>query len=109
MERRRSERKVVSIKAELVTDSATYTVFIENINKNGLYIVTKPERVRVDFTPGKTYDVRFETPSNELINLHCRVVWSYKTPPHGLTDSVGMEIIDPPAKYREFINNLRSQ
>jgi hypothetical protein len=107
MERRRSERKVVSIRAELVTDDATYTVSIENINKNGLYIVTKPEKVAIDFTPGKTYNIRFQTPSNELINLHCRVIWSYKTPPYGLTDSVGMEIIDPPPAYEEFFKTLK--
>ena len=102
MERRDSKRKIVSISAELISDNARYAVFIENMSKDGIYIVTKPEKTKIDFTTGKKYDVKFQAASGTLLNLKCRVKWTYKTPPHGLTYSVGMEIIDPPALYKEF-------
>jgi hypothetical protein len=106
MERRGSERKIVSIHAELIADSARYEVFIENMSKEGIYIVTNPEKTNVDFTTGKRFNVKFQTASGEVLNLKCKVQWIYKTPPHGLTYSVGMEIIAPPAPYKEFFQSL---
>jgi len=106
MERRRSNRKIVSIKAELISGDTSCSAFIENINEDGVYIVTRPERTGIDFTPGKTFEVRFQIPSSKTINLRCKLIWAYKTPPHGLTNSIGMEIIDPPAEYKKFFNAL---
>ena len=106
MERRSSKRKIVSIHAELISDGTSYEVFIENMSKDGIYIVTNPEKTNVDFITGKRFNVEFQTASGGILNLKCRVKWQYKTPPHGLTYSVGMEIIDPPAPYKEFFQSL---
>jgi hypothetical protein len=102
MEKRGIDRKIVSIKAKLFFDSSNYSVFIENMSTDGLYIVTQPVKTVLDFTKGKILKLIFHSSAGEEINLRCKVMWSYKTPPHGLTESIGMKIIDPPALYDEF-------
>lgn len=106
MERRRSKRILVSLKAELISGDVSYAGIIENLSEEGIYMRTLPTKAATDFTPETKHELKFQLPSGETINLHCKVKWSYKTPPHGLTNSVGMEIIDPPPEYKEFLKTL---
>ena len=42
-----------------------------------------------------------------MINLRGTTKWAYyKMPPDGLTDSIGLEIIDPPQEYISFVRTL---
>lgn len=107
MERRRYKRKVVRSKAERISGNKNQAVFIENISENGIYMITAPAESTPDYIPGTTIKLRFQLSTGETIDLNCKVIWSYKeTPPDGLTSSVGMEIIDPPLKYIEFVSTL---
>jgi hypothetical protein len=59
------------------------------------------------YNPGTDIDLKLELASGKAINLTCRVRWScLKTPPDGLTDSIGLEVIDPPLPYRNFVRAL---
>jgi hypothetical protein len=54
--------------------------------------------------------LKFQIPSGETLNLNCEVIWLYtkKTPPPGFKqNNIGMEIIDPPLKYKEFFKTLQ--
>jgi len=107
MERRRYKRKVVKLNAERISGNERYTVFIENISENGIYMINAPSGAVKSYLPGTEIDLKFQLSSGETLDIRCRVIWSYKrTPPDELTDSVGMEIIDPPLKYREFVRTL---
>ena len=107
MERRRSKRIKVDLKAERISGSERYTVFIENISEHGIQMITAPSGSHKKYTPGAEVDLKFRLSSGEAIDLHCKVRWSYfKMPPERLTDSIGLEIIDPPAKYIEFVRTL---
>lgn len=79
---------------------------IENLSEEGIYVVTTPSDVSLEFTPETPAELRFKIPSGETLNLHCKIKWSYKNPPHGLTNSVGMEIINPPFVYKASLRDL---
>ncbi len=128
--RRTRKRITVGLVAELILDGKNYTGVIENISESGIKWYQYAEvieniseygismRTTKDFTPGKTLKLKFQLPSGEKLNLHCKIIWSHKTPPHGLTKSMGidppseytamgLEIIRPPLKYKKFFKTLQ--
>ena len=107
MEKRRSVRISAAFRAGFISGDASYDVNIENLSEHGINIRTAPTRNAIDFTPGTPYELKFQLPSGETLCLHCGVKWFHmKTSPDGLTYSIGIEIIDPPLKYREFLKTL---
>jgi len=107
MERRRFERKKVYLKAERISGDRNHGVFIENISENGIQIITAPAESVIEFSSGTPIDLKFVLPSGEVINLNCIVKWAdYTPPPYDATTTIGMEIIDPPLRYKEFVKNL---
>jgi hypothetical protein len=107
MEKRSSKRIKVNLKAERISGNEKYGVFIENISENGIHMITTPSSAHEKYTHGTDIDLKFHFSSGETLNLHCKVRWAHlKIPPDGLTDSIGMEIIDPPLKYIEFVKAL---
>ncbi len=105
MDARRFKRLIVNIQAELLSADKRLVVFIENLSEDGLY-VTAPVNSSFNFITDMPVEIRFELPAGKNQNLHCLVKWAYKTPPHGLTNSVGMTIIDPPLTYIETLTAL---
>ncbi|UCE72691.1 MAG: PilZ domain-containing protein [Nitrospiraceae bacterium] len=108
MEKRREVRKKVNIRAEIVSDVATYQATIENISDRGIHIETNagdPLTKEKNIVPGRTMEVKFTLPSGEALNLRGKIIWSFKTQPHGLTISIGMEIVFPPPSYIDFCNS----
>ncbi len=106
MDARRCKRLIVNIQAELLSVDKRLTVFIENLSEEGLY-VTAPVKSSFNFIIDMPVEIRFKLPAGEKLNLHCLVKWAYSTPPHGLTNSVGMTIIDPPLTYIETLHALQ--
>ncbi len=107
MEKRRSKRIKVNLKAERISGNEKNGVYIEDISENGIHMITTPSSAHEKYTPGTDIDLKFQLSSGETLNLHCKVRWAHsKIPPNGLTDSIGLEIIDPPPKYIEFVKAL---
>ncbi len=105
MERRRSKRVGVSLKAERISCNKDCSVFIENLSERGIYMITAPVKNN-EYVPGTEVDLELELSTGQTINLNCNVVWAYKNLPEDSTYSVGLEIIDPPRAYMEFIKTL---
>ena len=106
MEKRLLKRKIANIKAEVLLEGEKSAGLIENVSAGGLYLVTAPSSKSGDFDEGKTVKVSFIGPSGSIIELDCCVIWGYKTPPHGLTQSVGMEIKTSCQEFTDFYNGL---
>jgi hypothetical protein len=107
MERRRSNRISVNLKAQRISGDEKHTVFIEDISESGIHIITAPSVAYKKYNPGIDIDVRFQISAKEKITLHCRTRWAYhKMSPEKEIDSIGLEIIQPPAEYIEFIRAL---
>ena len=97
MNKRRSNRIITSLKAVLIAHGIHYEGIIENISEDGIYLRTLPTKTPGAFVPGTPVELKFQRSEGESLNLHlsCKIIWSYKTPPYGLTDSIGLEIVDP--------------
>ncbi len=109
MEKRRSKRKPVNLlEAELVTGSKNFPCVIENISESGLYMITASKKNVTSFIPEEIFNLKFQTTSGKETSLHCEVRWVHinKTPIHGLTYRMGMEIIKRAPVYKEFLDNL---
>lgn len=105
MERRHAKRVTVNIKAERISCTNNCSVFIENLSESGIYMTTAPARSS-EYVPGTELDLELELNSGKIINLNCHVKWALDNSPEALTNSVGLEIIDPPSEYKEFIKSL---
>jgi hypothetical protein len=105
MERRRSKRLTVNLKAERISCTKDCSVFIENISEDGIYMITAPAKNK-SYEPGSELDLKLKLSSGEIINLNCNVKWVYENSPEDLTNSVGLEIKAPPEKYKEFLKML---
>ena len=106
MDKRSDERHSVDFKAELLYDGKNYAGLVENISENGLYVIAHPLNKAIDFHSGTELNLKFQLSSGEIVNLPCKVKWSYKTPPHGLTFSIGTEIMEPSQEYKEYLKSL---
>jgi hypothetical protein len=104
MERRRASRVTVNLKAERISCTRDCSVFIENLSESGIYMTTAPAKNN-EFVPGTELDLELELNSGKIINLNCSVKWAIDNSPGDLTSSVGLEIIDPPSEYTEFVKN----
>ncbi len=107
MGKNRSKRAILEIQAEIITEDKRHAGTIENLSDNGMYIVTAPPKSEKVFFPGTEIEIRFRLPSEEKLALRCTIKWSYLTPPHGYTFSLGLKIKDPPLTYHEALNALR--
>ncbi len=109
---RGSERKVVNMDVELVAGDHTYTGTIENISADGLYIqfTTEPTKSAKDFLPTSKFNIKLTLPSGENLELACESKWIniYQEPPDDVVNHLGIQIIDPPEKLKEFIETLPS-
>jgi hypothetical protein len=106
MDARQNKRFIVSLEAELILKDVHIASSIENLSERGVYVVAAPSKFFSEFAPDTCLELKFQLPSGEKQCLNCRVKWSYKTPPHGLTNSIGMEIIDPPSSFKESLRAL---
>lgn len=107
MERRKSRRTSVNLKAERISGNKKYDVFIEDISETGIHLLTAPSEAYKKYIAGTEIDVRLLLPDGERIKLSCRIAWSFhRLPPEREVDSIGLEIMDPPLKYVEFIRTL---
>lgn len=121
MERRRSNRIIVRLEAEIISSVKIYSGFleestefpgvsfytyagiIENLSSDGM-LITISEKTELDLTPGAELEIAFQLPSGKMVNLHCMVKRLEKnTSSYDLGHSLGMVIIDPPSIYSKFL------
>lgn len=99
-------KKIVNLKASLVSDSKKHSGIIENLSKDSLYMRAVTINPASDFTPGELFEIHFQSNSGEDISLPGKVKWSYETPPYGLTKSIGIEILEETPGYEKMFNKL---
>jgi len=99
-------RKIVSLKASLVSNSHKHSGIIETLSKDSLYLRAITINPASDFTPGEFFEIRFQSNSGEDISLPGKITWSYETPPYGFTKSIGFEILKEDPGYEKLFNEL---
>jgi hypothetical protein len=104
-ERRSSKRLSVNLKAERLSCTNNCSVFIENLSEKGIHMITAPAKNPNLFVTGSAIELKLKTTNGQTIKLQCNVKWSYDNSPEDMTNSVGLEITDPPDTYLEFVKN----
>ncbi|MDO8281691.1 MAG: PilZ domain-containing protein [Thermodesulfovibrionia bacterium] len=99
-------KKIINIKAKLLSGNSTFQGVTSSICEDGLYMRTFPLEADMNIYPGSEVQVKLEPQDKEPICLNCRVKWLYKTPPHKLTNSIGVEIVDALPNYKELLKEL---
>ncbi len=64
-------------------------------------MTTAPFQPTINFALESPLELVFTPSSGEVLSLKCTAKWYHETPPEGLTNSIGMEIIDAPPEYQE--------
>lgn len=105
MERRSAKRLVVNMKAERLSCTKNCSVFIENISDTGIYMITAPSKNK-DYEPGSKLLLKLKLATGKTLDLQCNVKWSYDNAPEDLTNSVGLEILNPPDEYKNFVKTF---
>ena len=95
MNKRIAKRITAGYKAEIVFEDKTYQGIVENLSETGASVTIVSQDKGLDFTPGKELKLKFDMHPCEKISLNCIIRWSTKLPPHGLSNGIGLEIIDP--------------
>ncbi|UCH81200.1 MAG: PilZ domain-containing protein [Nitrospiraceae bacterium] len=106
-EKRRSKRKNIRIDGEMIVDDLVIACHIENISEHGIYVEidsNDPLDLSSRISVGTELSIHFQSLSDELLKVHCKVIWSYRAEPQGLTEKIGMEVIFPPPGFIDLYN-----
>ena len=107
MERRLFPRVPIKLNAEVIADGKTYSGVIDNISEEGMeYLITSYIDGAEEFHSEQRVEIKFQAHSGETEDVFCEVRWSMESATDERVLIVGMKIIDPPARYRELINNI---
>jgi hypothetical protein len=106
MEKRRFKRYLARFHSVILAKGKSYAGSLENVSEEGLaYIMSSFRPAIKDLVPEEKIKLLVLTPSGETLNLNCEIRW---TNAHCENDKfcVGAKIIDPPARYKEFLKTL---
>ncbi len=109
MEKRRSKRKQVDLlKVDVISEDANFSGVIENINEYGMHLIAASKKCEKSLIPESILELKFDPPLETRANLSCEIRWVHinKTPIHGLTYRMGMEILEYPADYNNLLTSL---
>jgi hypothetical protein len=99
-------KKLVDFSARLTVGNQSYPSRIENISNEDIGLLVSQSMPLNQSFKGSECRLEFSKPSGEKMNINCTVKCVYKTPPHGITNSMIMEVKDPSAQYKELLNDF---
>lgn len=109
MERRKQKRLPVTLNAKIVSDGKSYEGIIGNVSESGLaYTMTTFIKTTEEFVPKGMMETIVRIPSGDKLCLSCEVRWFLKPSPDRSSIIIGMELVDPPREYTEWVNNYAS-
>lgn len=107
MEKRRASRITDNLKAEITAGGKNYSGIIMNFSGSGLYMVTATAGTVIDITPSTIIQLKCDLPPRKSVRMKCEVKWFHtKNSHHGVSFSIGLQIVNPPKEYRAFIASL---
>jgi len=111
MKKRRSERISVQIKVTINIDGESYSGYIYNVSQEGAYlnIITAPAKIVANFIHGTKIELKFQTNTVKEIAIQCEIKWGNISTESdvGIIYMIGVEIIDSPDEYKEFLMTLQ--
>ena len=103
----RFKRYNVNLVSIVSSDATSYAGFIKNASEEGLaYQTYYFDSTLKKISTKEIIDLMLKMPSGEILKLNCAIKWSSEHSPWSLF-KMGMEIIDPPIEYREYVKTLQ--
>jgi len=107
MKKRIFKRIPVRLEAYIFSGDKTYLGFIENVSEGGFqYLVISSVQTPLEFKPDKILQIYFQLPSGETLKLFCDVKWYIQNSPDNKTLTLGVQVLEPDPKFKEFIKTL---
>ncbi len=101
------EKTPVNLYAKIIFGGKTYDGYIEDAAREGTeYLMTFCIKVSEEFELEKKAEISFKIPTSETIELTCEILWFVVSPHDDRTEVLGIETINPPLIFREFIESL---
>lgn len=108
--RRRHKRFPVHLNARIHIGSRHYDGIVGNISEEGLaYTITTFLQTDKGFVPNGEITITINIPSGGKLNLRCEIRWFLKPSEKGKSLLMGMKIIEPPSKYKDWIKEVESR
>ena len=114
--KRSSERFSVNLNSVITSGFRSYLGFIENVSEEGLaYIRVDRDTFTLtlkEFIPEKIINIILVVSDGVTLSLNCQIKWSsllsspWPLPDDYPTLGIGLKIINPPLKYREYLETL---
>ncbi len=105
MEKRKSPRVMKRLEVKFQTKSEN-TVITDDLSETGLFV-----RTTKGINPGYSVDLKLNLPNSQQLFLSGRVVRNIKSYPGpvGTSNSgMGIELINPPSDYINYVQTLRN-
>ena len=107
--RRSSRRSLNSHNTAVICNGTTYNGVVENMGNNGLHVIAASKECVTSFVPETILEVQINSSQEKQVNLHGEVRWVHinKTPIHGLTYRMGVEIMKDSPEYEQYVSMLK--
>ena len=96
LERRENKRPQSNVRTEILYNGHVYYGIIENLSASGVGIVTDLLEQEVAFKQYDTLVLKFESPSKEVFNIKCTIMWADYITRENLRYRIGLELIGRP-------------
>lgn len=109
-EKRRSLRKASGPwNASVVCNGTCYSGVIENMCAQGMHVIAASQDSVSSFIPEAVLELKCSSPGGKPVTLYGEVRWVHinKTPLHGLTYRMGMEIFPQSPEYEKYLAALQ--
>ncbi len=100
MQRRFYERIDTQLEAKFYCGTKVNFGVIRNISENGLFISTK-----IDFPVNINFDLLIPS-SDEIISIPVKISRLERS--NGVCSGIGVEVVDPPPVYLQYVSDLRA-
>lgn len=97
-------KKIVQLKVKLVSGTTILNGFMENVSDGEIYLITAPSCSLTNTISTAPMKLIIALSPYETVNFTCKLKWSYRTPPHGLTTSIGVEVINSRLRYYDIFS-----
>jgi len=108
--RRRHKRIPVNVSAWVTMGNRRYEGIVGNVSEEGIaYTITTFIQTDKDFVPRGEIMIAINIPSGAILYQKCEIRWFLKPSEQGNALIMGMKIIEPSSKYRDWIMDIKSR
>ncbi len=107
MKKKISKRFSTDLKGVIFIEEKRYVGNLKNVSEEGLcYLISNFVYKNISIIPGIKVKVVFLNSSEKVLSLNCEIIWSDGPSRDSSKSYIGMKVIDPVKRYKDFVNTL---